>query len=98
MNSHITSPTLGQTIRWTAIFYAGFGLLVAILGWFLSMGSSNILLKMIGLNIPNWATGWFFLLAGVPLFALLGIISGMIIYWPARALVRYLRNSQQAAS
>lgn len=98
MNVNTPSPTLGKTIRWTAIFYAGFGLVVAIVGWFISMGSSNILLRMLGLNIPDWATGWIFLLAGVPMFAVLGAISGVIIYWPVRALARYLRGSQQAAS
>ncbi len=98
MKSTFALPTLGQSIRWTAIFYAGFGLMISVLVWFISMASSNTLLKMLGWAIPGWATGWFFLVASIPLFGLLGAISGVIVYWPMRALVQYFHGSRKTAS
>ena len=90
-------PTLGQSVGWTAAFYAGFGLILSSLGWFISAASSNILLKMIGINIPVWATGWILIAVMVPLFALFGAISGAIIYLPIKTLVHYFRNPSTPA-
>lgn len=90
-------PTLGQSVGWTAVFYAGFGLILSILGWFISAASSNILLKMIGVNIPVWATGWVLIAVMVPLFALFGAISGAIIYLPIKALIQFFRNTARPA-
>ncbi len=90
-------PTLGQSIGWTAVFYAGFGLILSILGWFFSAASSNILLKMIGINIPVWATGWVLIAVMVPLFAMFGAISGAIIYLPVKTLVHFFRDPSTPA-
>ncbi|HWQ04261.1 MAG TPA: hypothetical protein VN452_02785 [Longilinea sp.] len=93
-----TLPTLGQSVGWTAVFYTGFGLILSILGWFIITASSNILLKMIGLNIPGWATGWVLISVMVPLFALLGAISGAIIYLPIKALIQYFHKTARPAA
>ena len=91
-------PTLGQSVRWTAVFYAGFGLILSILAWFFTTASSNILLKMIGLQIPVWATGWVLLAVMVPLFALLGAISGAIIFLPVKAVIQFFCRTAEPAT
>lgn len=98
MNSNSNSPTLGQIVIWTAIFYACFGILVGVLGWFVSTASANILLDMLGLNIPGWAAGWFFLAVSIPVFSAAGAISGLIVYKPIKAVVHFLQAKQEAAS
>ncbi len=91
-------PTLGQSICWTAIFYACFGLFISILVWFFTAASGNILLRMLGFHIPGWAAGWAILLVMVPLCGVIGAISGAIIYRPMKALIQYLRSSRKMAS
>lgn len=98
MKGTTSFPSLGQSICWTAIFYACFGLFLGVLAWFISTASQNILLRMLGLNIPGWAAGWVFLMVMVPLFGGIGAISGIIIYWPMKALIQYLRPSRNVVS
>lgn len=98
MKSSSTYPTLGQMVTWTAIFYACFGILLSILGWILNTASDNILLGMLGLDTPLWATGWLFLLFCVPTFALVGAFSGIIVYRPVRAIMHFLRIKQEVVS
>lgn len=91
-------PTLRQTILWTAIFYGCFGIVVSVFGWILNTTSENILLGLLGLDIPLWMTGWFFLLFCIPIFSLVGAISGLIIHRPVRAIVQFLRMKQEVLS
>lgn len=98
MKSPSTFPTLGQIVSWTVILYACFGILVSVLGWFVSTASANILLGMLGINVPGWATGWFFLVISIPVFAAIGAISGLIVYKPIKAAVQFLRLKQETAS
>lgn len=98
MKSSSAFPTLRQTIIGTAIFYGCFGIIFSIFGWILNTASENILLGLLGLNIPLWSTGWFFLLFCIPVFSLVGAISGIIIYRPVRAIVQFLRDKQEVLS
>lgn len=98
MNKTSSLPTLGQSICWTSAFYILFGLAVSVLLWFVSSASSSILFRMLGFDIPGWATGWLLLLVSIPLFALAGAVSGVIVYWPIKALVSYLHGPRKAVS
>ena len=98
MKSVSAYPTLRQTIAWTAVFYAGFGIVAGVLGWMLNSASENILLGLLGVNIPLWATGWLFLLVSVPTFTFVGAVSGVIVYRPVRAIVQFLRIKQEVVS
>lgn len=91
MKAPESMPTLGRSILWTAIFYVCFGFIFGILSWFLNAAGSNFVFKMLEINIPVWASGWILLLIITPTFAVIGAISGAIIYWPVKALIRYLR-------
>ena len=94
MKSVSAYPTLRQTIAWTAVFYAGFGIVAGVLGWMLNSASENMLLGLLWVNIPLWATGWLFLLGSVPTFTLFGAGGGIIVYRPVRASEKVLRIRQ----
>lgn len=98
MKSPASFPTLGQIVSWTAILYACFGVLISILGWFVSTASANILLGILGIHVPGWATGWFFVGISVPVFAVIGAISGLIVYKPIKATLHFFRLKQETAS